>query len=191
LAMSPDPGGVPCHDGQVGAVLVSARCRGLRRELRPLAWIVLEDVALDAVIEDGRLVARTSARRLAAQLGIDPGTAASALRQLRHRGLLALERDPGSAGRFGLAVYVLGDVDGLAVVALSGKVPHTAEPDMVRPCRAEPDTADLVEGTAMANPSGQPETRPSRPVLAQGRKGGPASVEPSDQGALDLGLGSA
>ena len=39
-------------------VLLSAESRPLRRRLRPLAWMVLEEVALDAVAEDGRFVAR-------------------------------------------------------------------------------------------------------------------------------------
>jgi hypothetical protein len=195
LEALPDRCAVLAHAGQGGGVLVSPGCRDLRRELRPLAWIVLEDVALDAVVEDGRLVARTSARRLAEQLGIDPGTAASALRRLRHRGLLALERDPGPAGRFGLAVYVLSDVDGLAVVAPDGKGRIMAEPYMVRPCVVEPDMvspdmAALVKGTAVTILSAQPATRPGIAVLAQGSKGRSAPVQPPGQGELDLGLGT-
>lgn len=190
----PDPGEVTGHDGQAGALLVSAPCRGLRRELRPLVWMVLEDVALDAVVEEGRLVARTSARRLAEQLRIDPGTAASALRQLRQRGLLALERGPRPAGRFGLAVYVLRDVEGLAVVAPCGMPPHMVEPVMVRPCGAERDAsreADSPVTTAAANPSVQPGTRRGVAGVERGRNGRHAQVAPLAQGALDLGLGTA
>lgn len=51
----------PVHDG---TVLVSTDSRSLRRELRSLVWVTLEEVALDAVAEDGRLVARTSARQV-------------------------------------------------------------------------------------------------------------------------------
>jgi hypothetical protein len=58
----------------------------LREELRALAWVTLEEVALDAVAEDGRLVARTSVRQVAERLRIDPGSAAGALRLLRDRG---------------------------------------------------------------------------------------------------------
>lgn len=65
---------------------MSAASRGLRRQLRALAWVTLEEVALDAVDEDGRLVAHTSARQVAERLRIDPGTAAGALRELRDRG---------------------------------------------------------------------------------------------------------
>jgi hypothetical protein len=48
--------------------------RPLRRALRPLVWVILEEVALDAVLEDGCLVARTSARQIADRLGLDPTT---------------------------------------------------------------------------------------------------------------------
>ena len=67
-------------------------------------------------------MARTSARQVAERLGVDP-TAAAALRVLRERGLVALEREKGPAGRFGLSVYELGPVAG---------------PTVVRPCTAEP-----------------------------------------------------
>ena len=80
---------------RLAAVLLSADCRPLRRALRPLVWVTLEEVALDAVVEDGRLVARTSARQVAERLGIDPGTAAAALRDLRKRGLVTSFRETG------------------------------------------------------------------------------------------------
>ena len=84
----PSPQNPEHADG--ATLVVSALSRALRRQLRPLAWVTLEEVALDAVAEDGRLLARTSARQVAERLGVDPGTAASALRALRRRGLLAL-----------------------------------------------------------------------------------------------------
>jgi DNA-binding transcriptional ArsR family regulator len=110
------------------AIVVSAASRDLRRQLRALSWMTLEEVALDAVAEDGRLVARTSARQVAQRLRVDPGTAAGALRALRDRGLVALERDRGDAGRFGLSVYVLRPPAGLAVVG-----PCAAQPPVVPP----------------------------------------------------------
>ena len=76
-----------------GVVLLSGECRPLRRALRPLVWVVLEEVALDAVVEDGSLVARTSARHVAERLGVNPSTAAEALRVLGRRGLVGLERE--------------------------------------------------------------------------------------------------
>jgi hypothetical protein len=117
-------------------VLLSGECRPLRRSLRPLVWVILEEVALDAVVEDGRLVARTSARQVAEHLGINPSTAAEALRVLGRRGLVSLEREKGPAGRFGLSVYQLRPVAGLCVLQ-----PCTAEPFMVSPSMMPPDAA--------------------------------------------------
>jgi len=110
----------------VHAVVMSGECRPLRRRLRPLAWLALEEVALDAVLENGRLVARTSARRVAQLLRVDPGTAAAALRALRQEGVLALEREKTMAGRFGLSVYVLRPIAGFYVVVPSGDGPAKA-----------------------------------------------------------------
>ena len=126
--------------------MLSADCRPLRRRLRPLAWLALEEVALDALAQDGRLVARTSARRVAELLRVDPGTAAAALRALRQEGLLALEREKGTAGRFGLSVYVLRPIAGFHVLARGRAGPAMAPPS--------PAAADL--GTpGLAPPRGE------------------------------------
>ncbi|MDE3207043.1 MAG: winged helix-turn-helix transcriptional regulator [Acidobacteriota bacterium] len=131
------------------AVLLSADSRPLRRVLRPLVWVTLEEVALDAVAEGGRLVARTSARQIADRLGLDPTTVAKALQVLRNRGLVALEREKGPAGRFGLSVYALGPVTGLTVVSPCAADPCAVSPPVVGPVVAEP---------AMVTPySGQPD----------------------------------
>ena len=171
------------------AVVVSSAARRIRKELRPMAWTVLEEVALDAVVEDGRLVSRTSARRVADQLGVDPTTAASSLRVLRQRGFLALERQSGPAGRFGLSIYVLMSPFGLTVIPprMDGsnmadsevdtsevKGPDTTGPGMDQPCLAEA-LRDKV-------PSGR------RPVVAKPTGSRKTTMS---QGALDLGLGSA
>ena len=126
-------------------MVMSAECRPLRRRLRPLAWLALEEVALDAVLEDGRLVARTSARRVAELLRVDPGTAAAALRALRQEGVLALEREKGTAGRFGLSVYVLRPIAGLYVLVPGGNGPAMAvtslgPTDVATPVVAPPRT---------------------------------------------------
>ena len=59
-----------------------------------MTWAVLEAVALEATGHGDEMVAYTSARRLAALLGLDPGTAANALRLLRRRDLVELRRVP-------------------------------------------------------------------------------------------------
>jgi hypothetical protein len=134
--MSPHHGGDD-RGRDSSAVLLSAECRALRRALRPLAWMTLEEVALSALVEEGRLVARTSARQVAERLGVDPGTAATALRTLRERGLVSSSREIGPAGRFGLSVYELGPVAGLLVIQ-----PRTTEPSMVSPCVVQPAVAE-------------------------------------------------
>lgn len=117
-----------------------------------MAWGVLEDVALDAVPdEDGRLVATTSTRRVAENLGLAPGTAGRALTRLRQLGLVKLVRQSGDGGRFGLSAYVLSSVPGLEVggVELSSHdthpstdPPHPVQPGLVRPRMVEPCGAD-------------------------------------------------
>jgi len=160
--------------GEALAVLLSGECRTLRRALRPLVWVTLEEVALDAAFEGGRLVARTSARQVAERLGVDPGTAASALRALRERGLVALEREKGPAGRFGLSVYELGPVPGLSVVR-----PRTAEPLVASPQVG----ATRVEPTA---PEAPDAARPDGLAPDMARAGGvavPAAAGPDGSGA--------
>ena len=165
-------------------MLVSRASRRLRRELRPLVWMVLEEIALDAVVADGRLIARTSARRLAEELGIDPGTAAGALRCLREKGVLALERESGVSGRFGLAVYVLQRLDGLAVLTPRDGMPGVEVPQVDRPPMATSDritaVAPAVEATYAAGAGAT--------SVGQGKARG-VRRESVGQGALDLGLG--
>jgi hypothetical protein len=189
------------------AVLLSAECRALRRALRPLAWVTLEEVALEAVPEGGRLLARTSARQVAERLGVDPGTAAGALRNLRERNLVALEREKGPQGRFGLSVYLLGPVAGLSVVR-----PHTTSPLVVLPrvgaTRVGPATPggsgrrDLsAAGTAgagtvprppLADPNGSDAPRPAASAHRSGHgspadAASPRSLHRSGQESFDLG----
>lgn len=109
---------------------LSPECRALR--LRALEWVVLEDVALDAVLDPaGRALAATSARRIAANLGVDPGTAARALTHLRADGLIGHSRSQGADGRFGLSAYLLAPIPGIDLVELSA--PATVRPGTERP----------------------------------------------------------
>jgi DNA-binding transcriptional ArsR family regulator len=148
---------MPLYDRLDDAMVVmSAASRPLRRALHPLTWVILEDVALDAEPAEGRLVARTSARQVAERLGVDPGTAARALRILRERGFLMLEREKGPAGRFGLSVYVIGTVPGLTVIPPSAGCTCAVSPVMVQPHVAGPgmdgpDLGSQNNGTASAD----------------------------------------
>jgi len=111
-------------------LLLTGDCRQLRRALSPVGWTVLEEVMLDAVVDGPRIVAATSVRRIATQLGLDPSTVAKALRVLRTRLVLEVERRPGSAGRFGLASYTVTGAPGIRVVPPYGETPHTADSDV-------------------------------------------------------------
>jgi len=148
-------------------LVLSAASRGLRRQLAPAVWAVLEEVALDTTDVDGVLVAATSSRRIADQLGLAPSTAATALRQLRKRSLLRLDQRSGPAGRFGLAVYTLGAIPGLIVELPCAGSPHTVEPHA-----ADEDAA-----------AGADDRRSSVRLMRRGRR----SSDP-DQALLDLGL---
>lgn len=126
---------------------IGAPVRELKRRLGPTAWAVLEDVALDAVPdEEGRLVATTSTRRIAENLGLAPGTASRALSRLREVGLVSFVRQSGAGGRFGLSAYVLGTVPGVAVGGDKSSShdadPSTEPPRPVQPCVVEPRVVD-------------------------------------------------
>ncbi|MGI8810807.1 MAG: hypothetical protein ACR2KK_23795 [Acidimicrobiales bacterium] len=127
---------------------------------------MLEEVALDTTEEDGVLVAATSSRRIAEQLGLAPSTAASALGQLRRRHLLRLEQRSGPAGRFGLAVYTLEAIPGLSV-----ELPRAGLPHAVAPYAADEDGAAGVD-----------DPRASIRLMRRGRR-----RSESDQALLDLG----
>ncbi len=119
-------------------VLVSSASRPLRRSLRLIEWVVLEELALDAVDDGhGRLVVPTSARQIAENLGVTPGCAAKALAGLRSRGLVSHARQAGPAGRFGLSAYRLSPLVGVEVVI--GLDPE--KPDARPPCSCSPGVA--------------------------------------------------
>jgi hypothetical protein len=103
---------------------------------------VLEDLALDAARQDGRLVASTSARLVAEHLGIDPGTAASALRSLRQRGFVELEQSTEHGGRFGLVGYTVHLPPGIDVTpSPCVDRPHTVPPGTIEAHAASTTTA--------------------------------------------------
>ena len=151
---------------EAAVLALTSECRVLRRSLSPLAWTVLEEVVLDAVVEAGRIVAATSTRQVAARLGIDAGTAARALRVLRARDLLALERAAGPAGRFGLAHYVV-EAPGLSLLPPCGHQPHMEKP------HARSRYSDDQEPVGVPRIVSEPERR---------------QQVPAGQGALDLRL---
>lgn len=130
--------------GDGSSLVVGAQSRALKRRLGALAWAVLEDVALEARPDGaGRYLAATSSRMVAEHLGVTPGTAAKALGRLRSLGLVDHARQAGESGRFGLSVYVLGDVPGLEVVGCDDRAgpARPVPPGPTRPRTAAPPTA--------------------------------------------------
>jgi hypothetical protein len=85
---------------QASGVLVTAGARKLCRAVGTTAWAVLADIALDAEADsEGRLVAATNVRRIAADLGISKDTAARALGRLVDAGLVVRHCRRGAARR--------------------------------------------------------------------------------------------
>ena len=83
--------------------------RALRRSLGPTAWAVLAEFHFEASPDGpGATVVATSARRVAAHLGITKDTAARALRRLAAAGIVRRRPQATSAaGRFGAGTYEL------------------------------------------------------------------------------------
>jgi hypothetical protein len=175
-------------DCEHGVVLWS-HARELLRLVRPQAWVVLQDLALDAEWRDGRLVASSSARLVAEHLHIDPGTAATALRILRDRGIVELTQASGAGGRFGLAAYTLLLPQGLEVIS-----PHVDEPCTARPRRELANRVEpVLHPPCLENPhtvtSSTKGTTASPPPLARPRRRRAAAPGESSQGVLELGGG--
>ena len=89
-------------------LVVTERALVVRAALEPLAWVVLEELALRSVPVDGLAVAEQSARTVAESVGRSKDAVARALRQLAEAGLV--ERGTsrhGMSGRFGGGHYVV------------------------------------------------------------------------------------
>jgi hypothetical protein len=83
--------------------------RAVKRSVGAIAWVILEDIALDARIDEaGRLVAETNVRRLAKNLGLATNTVTKHLGRLRDHGFVLHEehREAGS-GMYAASRYVL------------------------------------------------------------------------------------
>lgn len=148
-----------------GRIVVGPASAELRRSLRPIEWVVLEDVALDARPDGaGALVAATSARRVAEHLGLTPGAAAGALARLRSAGLVTHARQAGPAGRFGLSAYVLGTMPGVEVLDAEDRTrPDVAPPDVAPPSTVAPRVVEPhMVAAERAEPAASSDARPAR-----------------------------
>jgi DNA-binding transcriptional ArsR family regulator len=147
---------------------VTPECRTIRATVGPVAWVVLEELALTAT--RGRsLETATTIRDLADAVGLSKDTVASGLRRLMKHGLVTrvAQRDRRS-GCFGNSVYRLH-------LAGSGLTPNP--PDGPTP---DPEASDTV-AAAMARRDYRPQNGrvaagPSAEVLDTGSASRPGSA---------------
>lgn len=133
---------------------VFASSRLVKRAVGLTAWGVLEDIALDASLDaEGRLVAETSARAIAGNLGVNKETVTRHLARLRAHGFVLHEevRDHGS-GRYETARYVLDPA------ACLERFTHTPPPGGGAPCTENPDTVKPVSGKPVHGSAGHGES---------------------------------
>jgi len=92
------------------ALILTHRAIGWRASLEPIAWVVLEELALRCERLDGQAVAEQSVRTLAESLGRSKDAVSRVLRQLVATGLVVrAEERHGLSGRF-VGVYYIVDL---------------------------------------------------------------------------------
>ncbi len=170
--MEPQKRATPgCERAAVSELRIGPASAELRATLRPIEWMVLEEVALAAGADDaGLLVAPTSARQVGERLGLTAGTASRALARLRALGLVSHHRHCGPSGRFGPSSYMLGSIPGLEVVD-PGPAPCGDPPCSPAPC---------VESPHMATPSMKDQPPPGTAGIAGRRARRDASARAED-----------
>ena len=134
---------------------VFASSRAVKRAVGLAAWTILEDIALDARLDDtGRLVAETNVRRIAANLGVGKNAVSRHLARLRQCGFVLHEelRDEGS-GRYEFSRYVLDPSACIERFTATPPVAHArtdrpgppaapgSSPAALQPCPRNRDTA--------------------------------------------------
>lgn len=81
---------------------------GLRRDLGPTAWTVLEQLFATArLVDDGDVVAEVSTRQLADALGLACGTVVRALQTIRRAGFAVPAQSRRRSGVFARCSYTL------------------------------------------------------------------------------------
>lgn len=106
----------------MSALLVDSRSRQIRRDAGPVAWLLLEELALAAGREGDALVVPTSVRELAAAVSLNKDTVARAVAVLVRLGVVE-HLQPASGGRFGAGRYRLTLPEGLDVIHDDASVP--------------------------------------------------------------------
>ena len=143
---------------------VFASSRLVKQAVGLTAWGILEDIALDATLDvEGRLVAETSARRIADNLGLNKETVTRHLGRLREFGFVLHEevRHHGS-GRWETARYVL---DPSACMERFTTTPGSRRNRSSGPCTEKPDTVKPVYGKAGHGATGHGESGHQQKML--------------------------
>lgn len=151
---------------------VFSSSRAVKRAVGVTAWAVLEDIALDARIDDrGRLVAETNVRRIAENLGLNKETVSKHLGILREYGFVLQEEERDRAsGQYRRYRYVIDPTAGIERfthtpsrrsrdASEAGLAPRTEEPDAAdrAPRLASPDPAPPVPAPPVPGDPGQQE----------------------------------
>jgi hypothetical protein len=166
--------------------------RAVKRAVGLTAWAILEDIALDAELDDqGRLVAHTGIIQIAANLGINKETVSNHLKKLRQHGFVLTEQRNSSAG-FGGSFYILDpsaclerftvtptkDSGRKAATGPFTEIPATGEPAYGNPGNGGPghgspvtDEPDPIEQDVVASPHPDEEQQqpPPRPPTERAR----------------------
>ena len=147
------------------AITVLPSSRALCRRVGPLAWVLLEELALRAEVRPEGLTVETNVRELGATLSFGKDTVAKALGRLADLGLLHPEARR-VAGRYAGNAYVV-DVEACRRVGIViTQVAVVSSPCPVAPCPVELDAAeaDGVSLTATGLVGASPASRSAGPA---------------------------
>lgn len=122
------------------AITVLPSSRTLRRRVGPLAWALLEELALRADARSDGLSVKTNVRELGATLDVGKDTVAKALGRLVDLGLIRSENRR-IAGRYAGCAYVVDSEACRRAGVLITRVGGDSSPHPGAPCPIEPDAA--------------------------------------------------
>jgi hypothetical protein len=150
------------------AVTVLSSSRAAIRDLGPLAWVVLEELALRAERYADGFAVDTSVREVAGNLRVGKDAIAKTLGRLVDLGMIQCQTRR-RAGRYAGSTYVL-DIDACLGVGLGlATVRVVAQPCPVSPCPVEPHVVqrDAANRATVGAPG--PNSQSASPALAGGR----------------------
>ena len=123
---------------------LGASAPGVRRNVGPVAWAVLEALAEHAVVDGKTTMSYRSVRDLAADLHLANDTVARALRRLADHGLAQHRSDRSTTGRFATGHYLL-----------------TLPPDVLTPTTTHSPTSPPNRPKPPTNPTTKPRPQPT------------------------------